>query len=899
MGKDLVNLNVNPCKMCMPMGAVSAFAGIKGCMSILHGSQGCATYIRRHMATHYNEPVDIASSSLSEQGTVFGGEDNLKKGLTNLIGQYRPEVIGIATTCLAETIGEDIERIVDHFRTENPGEAVRILRVAAAGYGGSQYEGYFQALRSIVEQVTVKSEPGSFVNVITPMLSPADTRWLKSFLRESGLSFVLLPDLSDNLDGVSVSRYERLKTGGTSLDDVARMSGARMTIELSESVADGMSPGKYLEESFGVPLVRLPLPVGIESMERLTDVLVSAGGTCTNSMEAERGRYLDATVDAHKYVAQSRVAVFGEADFVKSVVRLCCETGSVPVVAATGSLSAGFRAALEPMIREAAERAFIEKYTIADDADFEQIEAWCLENGVNLMIGSSEARRISEKHGIPLIRAAFPIHDHIGGQRVQTLGYTGSLFLLDGIANAMIDHTHKTYRSEIAGKYLGKPGELEMPEKPEQPASAGDLAAVPVAPAASEASLPTPEQIAEKTRTHPCYSCSSCGTSARMHLPIAPKCNIQCNYCVRKFDCPNESRPGVTTEVLSPAASLEKFRAVRKEYPNLTVVGIAGPGDALANFEETKDALTLIRQEAPDMTFCLSTNGLMLPFYADELIRLGVTHVTVTMNAVDPRIGARIYKHVDYLGMRLSGTEGAAVLLANQLAGIHILVSRGIMVKVNCVAIKGINDGHLDAVTKKARELGAFMTNIMPHIAVAGSAFESLERLNNKELEQIRKSCEANIKQMRHCRQCRADAIGTLDDDQSIRFRKAAGRTEEPAPPRTHRVAVATRTGMIVDLHFGHADEFHIYETDGTTVRFAEKRNVEKYCSGKSDCDDSDSKIDRILHTLEDCEYALALRIGDSPKRKLKERGIRPVMTYDTVTNAVLAAVSKSAQEEE
>jgi MoaA/NifB/PqqE/SkfB family radical SAM enzyme len=171
--------------------------------------------------------------------------------------------------------------------------------------------------------------------------------------------------------------------------------------------------------------------------------------------------------------------------------------------------------------------------------------------------------------------------------------------------------------------------------------------------------------------------------------------------------------------------------------------------------------------------------------------------------------------------MRLSGTEGAAVLLANQLAGIHILVSRGIMVKVNCVAIKGINDGHLDAVTKKVRELGAFMTNIMPHIAVTGSAFESLERLNNKELEQIRKSCEENIRQMRHCRQCRADAVGTLDDDQSIRFRKTAAASETHEPPRMHRVAVATKTGMIVDLHFGHAEEFHIYETDGTAVRFA------------------------------------------------------------------------------
>lgn len=148
MGTNLKSLNVNPCKMCMPMGAVSALAGIKNCMSILHGSQGCATYIRRHMATHYNEPVDIASSSLTEHGTVFGGRENLIKGLENLIKLYNPDSIGVATTCLAETIGEDVPAIIREFYDTHPEETVKIINVASAGYGGTQYEGFNKALWS-------------------------------------------------------------------------------------------------------------------------------------------------------------------------------------------------------------------------------------------------------------------------------------------------------------------------------------------------------------------------------------------------------------------------------------------------------------------------------------------------------------------------------------------------------------------------------------------------------------------------------------------------------------------------------------------------------------------------------------------------------------------------------
>jgi len=202
------------------------------------------------------------------------------------------------------------------------------------------------------------------------------------------------------------------------------------------------------------------------------------------------------------------------------------------------------------------------------------------------------------------------------------------------------------------------------------------------------------------------------------------------------------------------------------------VVGIAGPGDALANFEETRETLRLIREFDPNITFCIATNGLMLPQYVGELKALGVSHVTVTMNAVDPQIGAKIYKYIRYMGETFTGVEAASILLANQLAGIKMLKDCGIVCKVNCVTLKGINDDHIYEVTKKAAELGVFMTNIMPHIPVKGTAFEALDRMTNMEIEELRAHCGVNIKQMTHCRQCRSDAAGTLTEDISLDFNK-------------------------------------------------------------------------------------------------------------------------------
>ncbi len=447
MTKDLVCLNVNPCKMCMPMGSATAMYGIRGCMTILHGSQGCSTYIRRHMATHYNEPVDIASSSLTENGTVMGGERNLKKGLENLIRLYDPEVVGVATTCLAETIGEDVPRILEDFKKEHDDDVI-LIPISSAGYSGTQFEGYFKALRSVVENVEGDTSPNNMINVVVGPMSPADVRWLRRLLDRSGLEYILLPDISDNLDSGHHEHYSRLPTKGTSIHDICKMSGARATIEISSFVPESLSPGEFLREEYGIPLVRLNLPTGLRDNDSLMEAIRSLGGRMDQAVVEERSRYLDAMVDSHKHNSRGRAAVFGEPDFIYSVVRMMVENGISPKVVATGSVSQAFKDAIRKELSDTDSEC-----VIMDDTDFDSVEKAILEGGVNVMVGSSDGRRIEERDKIPLVRCAFPIHDHIGGQRIRMSGYDGGMSFMDSITNVLIDGVETTFREDLKERY--------------------------------------------------------------------------------------------------------------------------------------------------------------------------------------------------------------------------------------------------------------------------------------------------------------------------------------------------------------------------------------------------------------------------------------------------------------
>jgi nitrogen fixation protein NifB len=260
---------------------------------------------------------------------------------------------------------------------------------------------------------------------------------------------------------------------------------------------------------------------------------------------------------------------------------------------------------------------------------------------------------------------------------------------------------------------------------------------------------------------HPCFG-GNHHKNGRMHLAVAPRCNIKCGYCSRKHDCANESRPGVTSRILTPAEALVKVREVMASEilgPVIKVIGIAGPGDPLAN-EETFETFRMIGEEFPDLILCMSTNGLLLPEKIDLLNDLGLHSLTVTVNAIDPAVGARIYSHIQYHGRRFEGVEGAAILLKNQLAGIDLAVRFGMTVKVNTVYIPGVNEDQIPLVGRKIRELGAFVMNVMPIIPQA--EFAGILPPTPEKLDEVRQANEKIIGQFKHCRQCRADAVGLI-----------------------------------------------------------------------------------------------------------------------------------------
>ena len=270
-----------------------------------------------------------------------------------------------------------------------------------------------------------------------------------------------------------------------------------------------------------------------------------------------------------------------------------------------------------------------------------------------------------------------------------------------------------------------------------------------------------PTQL-RRVQEHPCFSKNAAHLFGRMHLAVAPKCNIQCNYCLRKYDCVNESRPGVTSKVLTPGEALERVKEVLEQVHYIKVVAVAGPGEPLFN-EETFETFRLVKAEFPHIIRCMSTNGLLLPDRIDELEELGIGNVTVTLNAIDPDIGKNIYSFVNYQGKRYIGREAAEILLRNQLKGIEEAVKRKIVVKVNTVLIPTVNDKHIVDIAKKVGGMGIYLQNIMP--LIPQYKFAHITPPTPHEKKEMQEKCGEYVMQMTHCRQCRADAIGRLGKD--------------------------------------------------------------------------------------------------------------------------------------
>lgn len=427
----------NACKVCAPLGACLAFRGVEGAIPLVHGSQGCSTYIRRYMIGHFREPMDVASSNFTESSAIFGGKDNLHKGLKNVIRQYKPRLIGVASTCLSETIGDDLRMLVRQFQDERVGnDDPVVVPVSTPSYAGTHAEGFHAAVRATIDYLTAPAGPrcGRMVNVLPGIVSPADIRYLKEVLRDFGVEHVILPDYSDTLDGPVVPEYEAIPSGGSPLQGIACMAQADATLVLSSTLSPRQSGGALLEERFGVPERILGLPIGVKQTDVFFRALEEITGLTTPAMHRmERDRLVDSYVDAHKYLFGKRVVVYGEEDLVVGLAAFLDEIGAVPVVCASG----GHSGRLQKAIAAHLERGLGET-VVLEGADFADITAAAAVVQPDLLLGNSKGYSMARQLGLPLVRVGFPIHDRMGGQRVLHLGYRGAQQLFDRIANELL-----------------------------------------------------------------------------------------------------------------------------------------------------------------------------------------------------------------------------------------------------------------------------------------------------------------------------------------------------------------------------------------------------------------------------------------------------------------------------
>lgn len=368
---------------------------------------------------------------------------------------------------------------------------------------------------------------------------------------------------------------------------------------------------------------------------------------------------------------------------------------------------------------------------------------------------------------------------------------------------------------------------------------------------------------------HPCFNKDARHTHARVHLPVAPRCNVQCRFCDRRYDCVNESRPGVTSTVLTPEQALLYIDDFQKKR-DISVVGIAGPGDPFANPEETIETLTLVREKYPHMILCVSTNGLNVLPYVETLAALDVTHVTITVCAVTPEIASEVYAWVRPHKKPYRGVEAGKTMIESQLRAIRELKRHDIIVKINTILVPGINIDHVEKVAETCAGLGVDIINPIPMVPHEGCEFGMLEDVEKDTVDTIKRNLSLHLPVMTHCQRCRADAAGFLGENNieetSTAIKKFSTLQLQPTPARPC-VAVATMEGLLVNCHLGEAPFLEIFRKKGDSIEHVESRKMPEKGSG-------DVRWMELSLLLSDCSCLLCSGAGEKPISILKGEGI-------------------------
>jgi nitrogenase molybdenum-iron protein NifN len=434
---------------------------------MLHGSQGCATYIRRYLISHFRETMDIASSNFSEETTIFGGNKNFNTGIDNIISQYHPKVIAIASTCLSETIGEDVQRLIYEYQIihEDDGNLPVMLFASTPSYQGTHYEGFHEAVFASVKALATNKNgtAGKHINLFCNFVSPEDIRHLKEITADWGIDSMIFPDYSDTLDGPSWESYQRIPEGGTPVQAIRDSALASASVELGYILNAGgrngqirknalsQSAGEYLQTTFDVVCLRTGLPIGILESDKFFGLLSQiVNRPVPEKYQKQRGRLVDLYIDGHKYVSMKKAVIYGEEDLVVALTAFAVEVGLRPVLCATGGESGKLKETLQTVLGE----MYPEEMIVGQGMSFDSMESCIRQSGwvPDLLIGNSKGYYIARKFDIPLVRTGFPIHDRLGAQHTRLLGYEGATHLFEQIVNTLLESQQR--KSPVGYKYM-------------------------------------------------------------------------------------------------------------------------------------------------------------------------------------------------------------------------------------------------------------------------------------------------------------------------------------------------------------------------------------------------------------------------------------------------------------
>ncbi|MCO7124871.1 Fe-only nitrogenase subunit beta [Sporolactobacillus shoreicorticis] len=433
---------INPIFTCQPAGAQYVSIGIKDCIGLVHGGQGCCMFVRLIFSQHFKESFELASSSLHEDAAVFGGLNRVEQGVDVLLMRYpNLKVIPVISTCSTEIIGDDIDGVITNLndgllKEKYPGREVHLVPIHTPSFVGSMVSGYDIAVESFVRAFAKKDKPNGKINLITGWVNPGDVRELKHILKEMDIDATVLFEI-EKFDAPLMPKEQAQPHGETTIDDLTGTANAIGTIALNKY--EGGKAAEYLEDTFDVPAVIGPSPIGIRNTDLFLKKLSQmTGKPIPKSLAYERGVALDALTDlTHMFFADKKVAIFGNPDLVISLAEFCIDLEMKPVLLLLGDDNRSYKN--DPRITQLQEKVDFDMDIILNADLFELEDRIKKGLKLDLIMGHSKGRFVAMDNKIPMLRVGFPVFDRAGYYRHPRVGYNGAVWLAEEMANVMFN----------------------------------------------------------------------------------------------------------------------------------------------------------------------------------------------------------------------------------------------------------------------------------------------------------------------------------------------------------------------------------------------------------------------------------------------------------------------------